>query len=753
MSPSLVTPGANAIGADLAGGWYTEHYGCQGGAGAFYGEQPSFAAQLEIEYEDGTSETLVTDATWRATSTVPIRSSGIYAGESYDARLAGPGWSATGFDDRGWDTAVLDPTDGPIPVARTAPPVRRTEELPVVEIITSPSGRTILDFGQNLVGWLRITVSGSAGDTVTLRHAEVLEHGELGVRPLRAARATDAYTLAGDGVETWEPAFTFHGFRYAEVDGWPGELDPGAVTAIVVHSDMVRTGWFSSSDPMIDQLHENVVWGMRGNFLSLPTDCPQRDERLGWTGDIQVFTPTASYLYDSDGFLSSWLEDLALEQQHAGTVPFVVPASLLGAAVPAAAWGDAATVVPWVLYERFADVRTLQAQYPSMVAWADELLALAGPRRLWEGAFQFGDWLDPDAPPDRPADAKTDADIVASAYLYRSTWLVAKAAAVLGRTEDARRYGDAADGVRRAWLEEYTTPVGRIVSDAQTAYALGIMFELAPDDEAAQRMGDRLAWLVRRDGYRIGTGFVGTPLVMDALSRTGHLATASRLLLQTESPSWLYPVTMGATTIWERWDSMLEDGSINPGEMTSFNHYAFGAIADWLHRVVGGLVPLDPGYGRFRIAPTPIPGLTSASTSFESPYGRASVAWNLAAGTLVVTATIPPNTTALVVLPGVEPVDVGSGEHSWSVPFALDSPAPGGVSTSTALAEVIDDPEAYEAVWQAVAEVDPRRASEFRKHTKWVDGRSLDGVLVMSPPAVVERVEAALAELSDRRSG
>jgi len=665
---ALLKPGANAIGASLAGGWYTERFGFHGDAKPFYGKYPSFAAQLVLEYEDGTTDRVATgDGRWRATADGPVTASGIYAGETYDARRAMPGWSSPGFDDGAWLDARTDTSRAMNPVARTAPPVRAVEEIPVAEVITTPSGRTVVDFGQNLVGHLRIRVSGREGDTVVLRHAEVLEHGELGTRPLRHAKSTDHYTLAGNGTETWEPAFTFHGFRYAEIQGWPGRFDPSDVTAVVVHTDMDRTGWFSSSHELLDRLHDNVVWGMRGNFLSIPTDCPQRDERLGWTGDIQVFAPTAAYLYDSSGFLASWLEDLALEQTEDGAVPFIVPDVLDSSRTPAAAWGDAAAVVPTVLFERFDDRWVLERQYPSMRGWVDHIAAIAGPRRLWEGQFQFGDWLDPDSPPSEPGKAKTDPDIVATAYLHRSAALVAGAARELGLKEDAERYGALAEEVRLAWLREYVTEAGRIVSDAPTAYALAIMFDLVTDPDLRALMGDRLALLVQRADDRIGTGFVGTPIIQDALVGTGHAGTAHRLLLQTANPSWLYPVTMGATTVWERWDSMLEDGTINPGQMTSFNHYAFGAIADWLHRAVAGLAPAEPGYRRIAIAPVPPPGLDWAATEHETPYGRAAVRWEAQGGRITVRATVPPNTTAQVALPGGDQFEVGSGDHEWTV--------------------------------------------------------------------------------------
>ena len=367
---------------------------------------------------------------------------------------------------------------------------------------------------------------------------------------------------------------------------------------------------------------------MRGNFLDVPTDCPQRDERMGWTGDIQIFAPTASFLADCSGFLTSWLADLAAEQQPDGSVPFVVPDAIRGPEGPAAAaWGDAATVVPWVLYERFADAGVLAAQFDSMRAWTDRIAGLAGKDGLWAGGFQFGDWLDPAAPPEDPAAARTDPDLVATAHLVRSAELVARAAEVLGRDEERSRYTDLAATARDAFAREFVSPSGRLHNDAPTAYALALVWDLLPTPEQRAYAGHRLADLVRAAGFRVATGFVGTPLITDALTVAGEPDLAYRLLLERGCPSWLYPVTMGATTIWERWDSMLPDGSINPGEMTSFNHYALGAVADWLHRVVAGLAPAEPGYRRILVRPVPGGGLTSAAARHETPYGEAAVAW------------------------------------------------------------------------------------------------------------------------------
>ena len=749
----LLDQGENAIGVWLSGGWYCERFGFRDAARRVYGEQPAVAAQLLVEYEDGRTATIASGPDWRATGEGPVTRGGIYAGESFDATRVPAGWSEPGFDDSGWAPVRVD-ADIVTPEARNAPGVRRTEEVAVREVLTRPSGATILDFGQNLVGRLRITVRGERGSTVTLRHAEVLEGGELCTRPLRAADAVDHYTLAGDGEETWEPRSTFHGFRYAQVEGWPGELDPADVVAVVVHSDMRRTGWFSCSSELVDRLHENVVWGMRGNFLHVPTDCPQRDERLGWTGDIQVFSPTASYLFDCDGFLASWLRDLALEQQDLdGVVPFIVPNVLEHAHIPAAAWGDAATVVPHVLHERFGDRAVLAAQYDSMRAWVEVLLALAGPRLLWEGQFQFGDWLDPASPPDRPGDATTDQDLVASAHLFRSTDLLAGAAALLGHEQDAAHYRDLAERVRAAFLREYVTPAGRMLSDTQTAYAMALVFGIVTDPDQRRAMGERLAALVRTAGYRVGTGFVGTPIVQDALTDTGHLDAAARLLLQTHCPSWLYPVTMGATTIWERWDSLLEDGSVNPGQMTSFNHYAFGAVADWLHRVVAGLAPAAPGYREIVVAPHPLPGLDFARTAHETPYGHASVGWERTGATIVVDAVVPANTTATVRLPGADrALTVGSGTHRWEV-AAPETPSNGHgpVTFDTPLAEVIDDREAYEALVAAFRERDEAGLRAFRDRTRWLPNRPLGDALVREPAEVREGVRAALEAVSRDR--
>ncbi|GAA4079019.1 family 78 glycoside hydrolase catalytic domain [Nonomuraea soli] len=647
---ALLRAGSNTVEALLADGWYRGRIGFGGGRTEVYGTRTALIAQLEITEADGTLVTIGTDRTWQCAPS-PVTATGLYDGETHDARREPTGWLPA--DELPYDPSVL--------VAPAGPPVRNTEVLEPVQVLDGG----IVDFGQNISGRLRITARGTAGRTVTLRHAEVLENGALAVRPLRHAKATDTYILRGDPadpVEEWEPRFTVHGFRYARLDGPVDE-----VRAAVYHTDLRRTGWFSCSDPLLDRLHENVVWSMRGNFVDLPTDCPQRDERLGWTGDIQVFGPTAAYLYDCAGMLGDWLADLAAEQRSLGTVPLYVPWLELGAITaprPAAVWGDVAVMLPWTLYQSSGDLELLRRQYPSMTAWVDQVAGRAGETLLWDRDQQLGDWLDPAAPPERPHEALTDPGLVATAYFARSARLLARIAGLLGRTEDSRTYERLAAGVRAAFDGAYVSPEGKLLGETQTGYALALCFDLIDGAERRAHAGARLAELVRAGGHRIGTGFAGTPLICDALTDAGYLDDAYRLLLQTAPPSWLYAVTMGATTIWERWDSLLPDGSVNAGEMTSFNHYALGAVADWMHRVVAGLAPLEPGYRRFLAHPRPGGGLTHARTAHLTPYGRAEVGWEIADGLLVVRVLVPPNTTAEVRLPS-RSVEVGSGRHEF----------------------------------------------------------------------------------------
>ncbi|MET7283939.1 family 78 glycoside hydrolase catalytic domain [Kribbella sp. NPDC005582] len=669
----------------LGNGWYRGRLGFREQS-QVYGTRLAVLAQLEVTTGDGQVHTFGTDESWTARESA-ILADDLYDGQRTDLRRT-PGADSP--------VDVLDADLGLL-VAPDGPPVRIVDRVPAIALSTSPSGKTLIDFGQNLVGRVQLTVrGGAAGDEVVVRHAEVLENGELGVRPLRSAKATDSYVLAGPDEVVLDSPLTFHGFRYAEVTGVPG-LQVEDLTAVVVSSDLRRTGWFESSNDLLNKFHENVVWGMRGNFVDVPTDCPQRDERLGWTGDIQVFSPTASFLFDTAGFLGNWLSDLSAEQLKDGSVPFVIPDVLRNPEPATAAWGDAATIVPWVLYNRTGDAALLARQLPSMRAWVDKLTALAGDNLLWSGGFQFGDWLDPTAPPDDPFRAKADPDVLATAHLARSAEVVALAAEVVGDTEVAREYADLAARVRQAFAAEYTTEGGRVLSDAATNYALALQWALLPTEHQRQRAAERLADLVRTAAFRISTGFVGTPLIADALADTGHADLAYRLLLQTHCPSWLYAVTMGATTVWERYDSMLPDGSINPGEMTSFNHYALGAVADWMHRRVAGLAPATPGFRSLTISPLITGQLTSASAKHLTPYGEAAVAWTRSNGEIALSVTVPVGARARVDVPGAsDAVEVGHGTHEWTAtdPYVAEPELP----AEPTVRQLID----HEASWDAV---------------------------------------------------
>jgi alpha-L-rhamnosidase len=663
---ALLSP-TTVIGLALGNGWYRGRLGWTG-AQAIYGDRIAGLAELRIRFADGHEQVVGTDASWMAGPS-PVLANDLYDGETIDAARIDDAWERPGFHSPEWSAVqVLDQDPGDLE-PYLGPPVRRIDEVPPAHVWRSPSDRTLVDFGQNVVGWARVRASGRRGATITVRYAEALENGELAVGPLRSAQATDRFILSG-GADVFEPTLTFHGFRYAEIEGWPeegGAVEQG-VTAVVIGSDLRRIGRFECSHPLLNRLHENAVWSMRGNFVDVPTDCPQRDERLGWTGDIAAFAPSAAYLFDVEDFLRDWLRDVDLEQRHHdGVVPFVVPDVIkhLHTDLPepdaTAVWGDAAVWVPWALYQAYGHPRVLEDQLASMVAHGRRTRAALSPAGLWQGGFQFGDWLDPDAPPEDPFRAKADPDVLSTLCAYRTATLIAAAAAVVGRPELTEEFEEMARTVRAGFTANYLRD-GTIVSDCTTVYALAIVFDIL---DAADRMhaGKRLRDLVAASGHRISTGFAGTPFVTDALTATGHVDAAYRLLLQTECPSWLYPVTMGATTIWERWDSMLPDGTINTDGMTSFNHYALGAVVDWMHRTVAGLAPLEPGYRRILVAPRPGAGVDWASASLDTPHGTATVRWEREGESVRVVAQVPDGSTALLRLEGADDEEVGPGTH------------------------------------------------------------------------------------------
>ncbi len=673
-----LTSGENVVGAWLADGWYRGHIGFDGGLWDIYGTDVALLAQLEVTTIDGLLHRIPLTWSWAAS---PITAVGLYEGESFDARLLRDTWSTAAFDATDWAPATtltraefsarIEPP--------TALPVRQIEKIAPVSVDRQPNGRIRLNFGQNISGVLRIRLRAEAGRTVRLHHAEVIENGELGTRPLRAATSIDAYTARGSGVEVYTPRFTIHGFQYAELENWPGDLTDGDVEAVVIHTDMRQTAWFDSSHPGLNKLHSNVQWSMRDNFVDLPTDCPQRDERVGWTGDIQVFAPTALRLFAAQGTLTGWLRDLAFEQEDLGHVPQFVPWIECGFPnFPTAAWGDAAVIVPWEMYLADGDTRILAEQYASMRAWVDLVDDLTGNSGLWSGGFQLGDWLDPTAPPEDPGKSHTDKYLVATAYHVRTARILADTAALLGNEEDTKRYRAVAARAARAFQDEFISASGRVVSDTPTSIAVALVFDLFENEGQAARAGKRLLELAEQGGFHISTGFVGTPIICDALVLAGSVDYAYHLLRQEELPSWLYPVSMGATTIWERWDSMLPDGNINPGDMTSFNHYALGAVASFLHATVAGLESDAPGWERVRFQPRPGGGLTHASARYDSVRGTASIRWARDGGTLTIDVEVPAASTGVVVLPGTgREIHVGPGRHTITESFrpASDDPA------------------------------------------------------------------------------
>ncbi|KAI5857457.1 glycoside hydrolase family 78 protein [Durotheca rogersii] len=672
----LLRAGDNAIGIQVGEGWYSGRLGYGGGTRNLWGDTLGAIALLVITSPDGTKEIIRTDDTW-SSGTGPIITSELYDGEVYDSRLEQAGWSTPGFqapDTAQWvGVKTLDAPHGQL-VAPDGPPISRIEEIKLQQILTSPTGKTILDFGQNLVGWLRLRVAGPEGSTIKLVHTEVLENGEVATRPLRYAAQTDHFTLSGKGVQVWEPTFTYHGFRYVMVEGWPADdtlLDESSVTAVVVHSDMEATGSFKSSNELINKLHSNVLWSMKGNFMSIPTDCPQRDERLGWTGDAHAFAPTANFLYDATGFWRGWLKDVQFEQVD-GAPPVVVPAvPSSGAAMPTAIWGDAVVANPWNTYLASGDLDALREQYTGAKAWLDHGV----PRNaagLWNRSnFQFGDWLDPLAPPDNAGQATTNSSYVADAYLVYVTGLVAQMASELGFEDDRVRYEEWASELKTAFREAWVNPDGTVFNETQTGLALPLYFDLFDGEDEAEAAASRLQKIIVDNDHLVGTGFAGTHLLGLALTKHNLTDTFYKMLLQTTVPSWLYQIEMGATTTWERWDSLLPDGSLNPGEMTSFNHYAVGSVANWIYRVVGGLAPAEPGWKTVKVNVIPGGNFTWAKASYVSPYGRISTEWEVNDAGFHLRLEVPPNTRADVTLPGSGGTAqrvVGSGTHEFSVP-------------------------------------------------------------------------------------
>ncbi len=660
----LLSRGTHTLCAWLGSGWYKGLMGFLHKRNN-YGDRTAFLCQLEIRYRDGRALRITTDADWRGADT-PVLFSDIYNGETYDARLSLTNERAVSV--LAFDRSVLVPQEGGAP--------KIIETLPARELFTTPKGETVVDFGQNMAGFVRFTVRGKPGDIAELACFEVLDaDGNVYTANLRQARQTVRYTLRGGEPETFQPNFTFQGFRYAHIIVWPGKPRKEDFTACVVHSDMRPIGAFACSEPMLNQLWHNILWGMKSNFVDIPTDCPQRDERMGWTGDAQIFSSTACFLMNTDVFFRKWLADLAADQTPEGGVPHVVPDTISSAkeiannwllsqgSHSAAAWADAAVIIPWNLYLAYGDRTALETCYGSMKRWVDFMRAHSVGFQ-WDYKLQFGDWVALDAEEGSYYGA-TPNNLTCTAFYAYSSGLLAKAAAALGRKTDAAFYARLSEDVAAYFRTAFFDADGELKVQTQTAHVLALHFHLTPNPEKTLRGLRRL--LAERNGH-LCTGFVGTPYIAHALSDQGALEDAYNLVLKKDYPSWLYQITKGATTVWEHWDGIKPDGSMWSAGMNSFNHYAYGAIGEWLFKVVGGLRVDEtaPGYRHAVLAPMPGGGLAHAETSLQTPYGLLSLRWKATDGGIELDITVPCNATATLVAPeayGGGTTELGSGEH------------------------------------------------------------------------------------------
>jgi alpha-L-rhamnosidase len=638
---ALLRAGENELSAIVGDGWYAGFVGFDARrAGNHYGVEPELLCELHIERADGAREIVASDKDWTWTDG-PIVYSDLLAGERYDARRElGP-----------WHPVAIQPRDGAQLVPERGQPIRVTENVQPVATTKRAPGVHIVDLGQNMVGWVRLHVHGERGTQVGLRFAEMLEpDGSLHLANLRTARQQDFYVLSGEGEEVWEPRFTFHGFRYVEVTG----IDEFELTGRAVHSDTPRSGQFECSDELVNQLWRNINWGQRGNFLSVPTDCPQRDERLGWLADAQVFLPTATLNMDVAAFITKWGDDVLDAQLPEGAYPDVAP-RLLFEREGAAAWSDAGVIVPWVIWHRYGDTRLIERHWDAMERYMAYLLR-NNPDLLWTArrGNDYGDWLS--------VGAHTPRDVLATAYWAYDAKLMAEMGAAIGR--DVERYERLGAGIVAAWQRAYLGEDAYIEGDTQTAYLLALHMDLLPEDQRA-RAAERLVENIERHDGHLTTGFVGVGLLCPTLSEMGYSDVAHRLLLNDTFPSWGYSIRHGATTIWERWDGWTAETGFQTPMMNSFNHYSLGSVGQWLYEYVGGIRAGKPGYEHVIIAPDP-GQLEWARTEYRSVRGRIVSAWRRDGDTLRLEVETPPNVTATVILPGNEGVEIGSGRHTFT---------------------------------------------------------------------------------------
>jgi alpha-L-rhamnosidase len=644
---SMLKSGDNAIAALLGNGWYCGHIG--NGGFHFFGTTPALMTQLEVTYADGATERIVSDASWK-THASPILASDFFLGESYDANKEIAGWDLPELDDAAWTHAEVREEPARKIEGQVMQPVRVLAEIKPKAVTHPKAGQSVFDMGQNMVGFARLTVSAPKGTKITLRHAEMLNpDGTIYTTNLRDAPSIDTYICKGTGTETWQPTFTFHGFRYVELTGLPitrhvpRDEDINIVTGVVIGTDTPHAGEFSCSGPRLNQLQKNIQWGQRGNYVSIPTDCPQRDERLGWMGDAQVFVRTATTNADVAAFFTKWLVDVDDGQSPDGAFGDVSPTTMGGKGTPA--WADAGVICPWTIYQVYGDRRILAQHLPAMTRWVEWCrVHSTGLIRDRDRGGDYGDWLS--------IGADTPKDLIGTAYFAYSTDLLARSYRAVGDEANAAKYERLFREIKAAFIKRYVKPDGRIHGNTQCCYAMALKFNLLPDDlrpKAVKYLEDD----IRAKDWHLSTGFVGVSYLLPVLTQAGKIDTAYRLLTQDTFPSWLFSVKHGATTIWERWDGWTpEHGFQNPG-MNSFNHYALGSCGQWLFDTVAGigLDPDQPGYKHIIIHPHVGGGLTWARASLRSTHGPIESAWKLADGGLALDVTIPANTTAVIYVP------------------------------------------------------------------------------------------------------
>lgn len=670
---SLVIPGANAVGALLGDGWYA------GGVGLaqalvkkrrnIYGNHPRLIAQLEIELADGKQDRIVTDGSWRTTREGPIRSSDLLDGEAYDARRETSGWNGPGFDDSAWQLADVAKRVDTRLVAQPNEPIRVTREIKPVAVNEPKPGVYVFDMGQNMVGWCRLQAKGEAGTTVKLRHAEMLNpDGTIYTDNLRAARQTDTYIMRGGNIATFEPHFTYHGFRYVEVTGLAYRPDPSSLTGRVVNSAMVQTGSFECSEPLLNKLWQNILWTQRGNMHSIPTDCPQRDERLGWMGDIQIFVGAGIFNMDMAAFFTKWMRDVRDAQAEDGRFadfsPHPFGKDRIFTGVPG--WGDAGIVVPWRVWQHYGDTRMLDESLESGKRWV-EFIRRNNPDLLWKNkrGNDYGDWLNSDTLIYEGFPRKggqVPKEVFATAMFAHATDLLYRMAMVLGKEDEAKKYETLFRDIKAAFNKAYVAEDGRIQGNTQAGYALALHFDLLPEKARPLAVKHMLEGIAAYNGH-MSTGFHSTYRMMLELTRAGHNETAYRLINHRTFPSWGYSIENGATTIWERWDGYVKGRGFQDKGMNSFNHYAIGAVGEWMHRVILGINNDDrhPAYEHFILRPHPGGGLKWAGGSYDSIRGRIESSWSIADGKLRLDATIPANTTATVYVPAKDASTVMEG--------------------------------------------------------------------------------------------